>query len=280
MPGLPGRRADLAHLAACLLGADGRPAEAMAELGAAFDAGAWWHRRILTEDDDLAGLGALAGFADLVERSHARASAAAPVRRPPLIHRPAGPARGVLVALHGAGEDADDAATSWQSGVDAGFVLLALDSSQRNTPTYRSWPDPAVGMADIAAALTSLTDADRRLPLIAAGFSAGGRQAIQWALAGRPGRPAGFIAMAPAVGPAQVDPADLTRAVARGVTGTAIIGDEDDDVRDDAVPAIDALSRAGMACRLETVPGLGHAFPADFPHRLAQALPDSLRISR
>ncbi len=272
MPGLPGWRADLAHLAACLLGAAGQPAEALDELRAAFDAGSWWHRRILAEDDDLAGLRDLAGFPDLVERSHARAAAAVSTPRPPLVRRPAGPARGLLVALHGAGEDADDAAAHWGSAVAAGFVLVALDSSQRNTPTYRSWPDPAVGMNDIAAALAVLPAADQRLPLVTAGFSAGGRQAILWSLAGRPGQPAGFIAVAPAIGPAHVDPALLTRAVARGVAGTVILGDEDDDVRDDALAAIHDVQRAGMRCPLDAVPGLGHAFPADFPHRLARSL--------
>jgi hypothetical protein len=62
IPELPGWRADLAHSAACLLSLTGRPAEALAELTAAFDAGAWWHRRILVEDDDprcAAGVGRL-----------------------------------------------------------------------------------------------------------------------------------------------------------------------------------------------------------------------------
>jgi predicted esterase len=268
MPQLPSWRADLAHLAACLLGAAGRPAEALAELRSAFDAGGWWHRRILVDDDDLASLRDLPGFADLVERSHARALAAGTATRPPLIQRPAGAARGVLVALHGAGEDADDAIAAWSAAVAAGFVLLAPDSSQRNTPTYRSWPDPDAGLRDIAAALAALPAGDQGLPLIAGGFSAGGRQAILWTLAGEPGRPAGFVAVAPAIGLAHLDPTHVTAAVARGVTGTVLLGEQDDDVRDDALPAIDGLRRAGLQCALTLLPGLAHAFPTDFPDRL------------
>jgi dienelactone hydrolase len=272
IPRLPSWRADLAHLAACLLGAAGRPAEALAELRSAFDAGAWWHRRILVDDDDLASLRDLPGFADLVERSHARALESGAAPRPPQVRRPAGAARGLLVALHGAGEDADDAVTSWSAAVTAGFVLVAPDSSQRNTPTYRSWPDPATGLRDLAAALAALPAGDQGLPLVAAGFSAGGRQAILWALAGEPGRPAGFIAVAPAIGPAHLDPTQVTAAVARGVTGTVLLGERDDDVRDDALPAIDGLHRAGLRCALDLIPGLGHAFPDDFPVRLHDAL--------
>lgn len=264
-PELPHWRADLAHMAACLLAAAGRPEQALAELRSAFDAGAWWHRRILVDDDDLAPLRDLPGFADLVERSHARATAADAATRPPLVRRPAGAARGLLVALHGAGEDADEAAANWSPAADAGFVVVAPDSSQRNTPTYHSWPDAAAGMRDIAAALAGLPADDRRLPLVAAGFSAGGRQAILWALAGDPGRAAHFVAVAPAIGPDHLDPARVAGAVARGVAGTVVLGERDDDVRDGALAAIDGLRRAGLRCDLDLIPDLDHTFPTNLP---------------
>ncbi|MEE6258837.1 hypothetical protein [Plantactinospora sonchi] len=271
-PGLPGWRSDLAHLAACLLSLAGRPAEALAELRAAYEAGGWWHRRILVDDDDLAPLRALDGFAELVERSHARATAAGQATRPPLLHRPAGPARGLLVALHGAGQDADDAVAQWRAAIDAGYVLMALDSTQRNTPTYRSWPDPEVADRDVAEALDRLPPADRALPLVTAGFSAGGRQAVRWALAAHPGTPVGFLAVAPAIGPDDLDPGWVPGAVARGLRGRVLLGARDDDVRDDALAALDTLRRAGVDCRLDEVPELGHDFPADFARRLPKLL--------
>ncbi|GAA4445843.1 phospholipase [Phytohabitans houttuyneae] len=272
IPHLPARRSDLAHLAACALALGGRPAEALAELRAAYEAGGWWHRRILTEDPDLAALAALPGFDDLVEDAHARATAPAAAGRPPLVHRPTGPARGVLVALHGAGEDADDAVAAWGAAVDAGFVLLAPDSSQRNTPAYRSWPDPTVGLADIAAALAALPHADRDLPQVAAGFSAGARQAILWALAAHPGRPRAFVAVAPAITTDHLDQDQVTAAAARGLSGTAIVGAADDDVRDGALPALEELRRAGVRCAIDVPAGLGHTFPPDFPARLSRTL--------
>lgn len=269
MPDLPTYLADLAHLAACLLASDGRPGEAFAELSAALDAGAWWHRRILVEDDDLADLRAVAGFDVLVEKAHARALAAGDQAGPPVLRRPAGVPKGVLVALHGAGENAGVAATAWALAADAGLLVLAVESTQRNTPTYRSWPDDAVGVRDIEAALATLTDAEQSLPLIAAGFSAGGRQAIRWSLAGRA---AAFVAMAPAIWPEQLDADAVTAAARRGLTGHVLLGEDDDDVRDGAVAATTKLREYGVVCELDIVPGLGHTFPTDFAERLRSSL--------
>lgn len=268
IPELPAWHADLAHLAACLLAVSGHPDEALAELRAAFRAGGWWHRRILVDDDDLASLQELDGFAEFVEDSHARAVRASGDARPPVLRRPAGPPIGVLVALHGAGQDADDAMEQWRGALDAGYVLVALESSQRNTPTYRSWPEAAVGTRDITTAFGTLPPDVRRLPLVVAGFSAGGRQAMRWALAGWPGEPGRFIAVAPAIDPDHIDYAIASAAAQRGLTGHVILGEADDDVRDEALAALEELREAGLASRLDLVPGLGHDFPADFDDRL------------
>ncbi|SDX99605.1 hypothetical protein SAMN05444365_101324 [Micromonospora pattaloongensis] len=272
MPQLPAWRADLAHLAACLLAVSGRPDEALAELRTAFDVGGWWHRRILVDDEDLASVQELDGFAELVEESHARAVRASTEPRPPVLRRPAGPPIGVLVALHGAGQDADDAMQQWQAAVDAGYVLVAIESSQRHTPTYRSWPDPAVGTRDITAAFATLPSDVQRLPLVVAGFSAGARQAMRWALAGWPGEPGRFIAVGPAIGPDHVDHRIAAAAAQRGLTGHVLLGATDDDVREEALAAVDELRSAGVAPQLELVPGLGHAFPIDFDDRLRSML--------
>ncbi|WP_206336212.1 hypothetical protein, partial [Streptomyces torulosus] len=71
-PGLPRRRADLAHLTACLLALTGRPEDALAELRAALGDGAWWSPAILVEDDDLAAVRDLPGFDALLKESTAR----------------------------------------------------------------------------------------------------------------------------------------------------------------------------------------------------------------
>ncbi|MEW2119264.1 alpha/beta hydrolase [Streptomyces sp. NPDC005474] len=157
------------------------------------------------EDDDLAAVRVLDGFAGLLRESTARHASATGVPLPPVVRRPQSAPRGVLVALHGADQNATLAGEQWAAAMDAGFVLVAVDSSQRSTPLYRSWPDTDVAIRDITTALTGLDETDAALPLVAAGFSAGGRVAVLWALSGAAIRPSSFLAVAPALTPEHLD---------------------------------------------------------------------------
>lgn len=259
--GLAPWRSDLAHMAACVLAAAGRPTEALQELQAALTSGAWWHPRLLLEDDDLAPLLELDGFAEVVEIARVRAESDPDVELDPIVTRPAGTPTGVLVALHGAGQDATDATKDWQPALDLGLVVVAVSSSQRNTPTYRSWPDAAIGTRDVKAALTSLSDTDRELPLILAGFSAGGRQALLCALSGEP-RAVGVVALAPAFRVEHLPEGEAA------VNATILLGEEDDDVGPDLEAALERLD----GVQLVRIAGLGHAFPEGFGAYLAPAL--------
>ncbi|MBM7786434.1 alpha/beta hydrolase [Tenggerimyces flavus] len=259
--GLAPWRSDLAHMAACVLAAAGRPTEALQELQAALTSGAWWHPRILLEDDDLAPLAELDGFTELVAEAQVRSESDPDVELDPIVTRPSGTPRGVLLALHGAGQDATDATKSWAPAAELGLVVVAVPSSQRNTPTYRSWPDSAIGTRDVKAALTTLSDADRELPLILAGFSAGGRQAVLCAIEGEP-RAVGVIAMGPAVRVENL-PAGTT-----ALNGTVLLGEEDDDVGPDLEAALARLEGVEVV----RIPGLGHAFPEDFDRYLSPAV--------
>ncbi|GAB2934128.1 alpha/beta hydrolase [Streptomyces heilongjiangensis] len=271
-PGLPLRRADLAHLTACLLALTGRPEDALAELRAALDDGAWWSPAILVEDDDLTAVRDLPGFDALLRESAARHAAAGSVPFPPLVRRPAGSSRGVLVALHGADQDAALAARQWSGAVDAGFVLVAVDSSQRSTPLYRSWPDAGTAVRDVTAALAEVDEADGSLPVLAAGFSAGARAAVLWSLSDAPVRPRGFLAVGPALTPAHLDGEVLARAARRALSGRMLVGERDDHIAPGIFDAHALLTGAGADVILESVPGLGHDFPEDFPRRLPTLL--------
>ncbi|MFF7260988.1 alpha/beta hydrolase [Streptomyces sp. NPDC008159] len=271
-PGLPRRRADLAHLTACLLALTGRPEDALAQLRAALGDGAWWSPAILVEDDDLAAVRDLPGFDALLSESTARHAAANAVPFPPRVRRPEGSLRGVLVALHGADQDAALAARQWAAAVDAGFVLVAVDSSQRSTPLYRSWPDADIAVRDVTAALAGVDEADGSLPLLAAGFSAGARAAVLWALSDAPVRPRGFLAVGPALTPAHLDGERLTRAAQGALSGRILVGERDDDIAPEIFDAHALLTGAGADVTLESVPGLGHDFPEDFPRRLPALL--------
>jgi hypothetical protein len=100
----PDRVADLAHLAACVDTARDDPDAALARLERGLDAGAWWHERILLDDDDLAVLRGNPRFEAVAAESRRRAEQALPrlARRRPVVLPAEGSPTGALVALHGA----------------------------------------------------------------------------------------------------------------------------------------------------------------------------------
>lgn len=97
-----------------------------------------------------------------------------------------GVAHGVVVVLHGAGQRASHAMRDWAVALELGYALVGVESTQLMAPMYRTWPDPDAAERDVRRALEQLPEDLRGLPLIAAGFSAGGRVALNWALTGQP----------------------------------------------------------------------------------------------
>ena len=273
-------RAELAHLKACLLGSLGNHDEALDTLATAHAAGSWWDPRILEQDDDLTGLRGLDPFLRLVESSRVQweQANADPDRSgdrlalpdaAPLGNSRTRDIRGIVVALHGAEEDADDALAAWGSATTDGFAVLAIRSSQRTSPHYRSWPDPKQAAAEIAEALRRLPEPLRSLPLIAAGFSAGGRVALQWALSGNPRPVSGVIVVAPAATAGTLP----SRASDDELVPALIVVGADDDLADDVVAVAEELGSGPPGhFALDVVPGLGHGFPEDFAARLGAAL--------
>ena len=250
--------AELAHLKACVLGAGGDADAALRTLQEASAAGAWWVPEILVDDDDLAGLRGRPEFEALVADSGARV-ADDPV--PPLVDVPDEPV-GVVVALHGAGQTAARARADWAGVLERGYALVCVQSSRRMSPMYRTWPDREDAAADIAAALSVLPSelqAASGLPMIAAGFSAGGRAALDWALTAVPAPVAGVLVLAPAL-------RELPATAAGKLSPATIWIGADDDLSEVVEGAAGKLESFG--CRIERIPGLGHAFPADFDDRL------------
>jgi dienelactone hydrolase len=125
---------------------------------------------------------------------------------------------------------------------------------------YRTWPDPAQARADIARALTELPVELGGLPVLAAGFSAGGRVAVDWALTAQPTPVTGVLAMAPAL--RELPPETRTLSPA-----TIWIGSDDD-----LLEVVDGASDQLPGLTIERIPGLGHTFPPDFGDRLTQVL--------
>ena len=252
--------AELAHLKACVLGAAGNANAALQTLQDASDAGAWWRPSILTDDDDLAALRGQRQFEQLVEVSRDRVT---DDPTPPLVALSAEAPTEVVVALHGAGQRAGHAQQDWSGVLKLGKALVCVESSQRMSPMYRTWPDRDSAAADIARALGQLPAELSGVPMIAAGFSAGGRAALDWALTAQPQPAAGVVVMAPAL-------RELPRSAAGRLSPATVLIGTDDDLLDEVDEAADQLIAFG--CTIQRLPGLGHTFPADFAERLAAIL--------
>lgn len=259
--------AELAYLAACLHGSLGDHDAAVRTLVDATAEDAWWDPDILREDDDLDGARELPEFDVVLEASRHRwhEHTGSDDRSGDVLAEPSAPAHAVLVALHGAEQDADDALTSWKPALRCGIAVHAVQSSQRASPRYRDWRDHARAAAELTAAHETLPDHLRALPVIAAGFSAGGRVALRWAAGGDPYPVAGMIAVAPAVAPEDQPAPDGCRLSPARI----LIGSEDD-LLDGVAPVAEGLREHGFS--IEVVPALGHTFPADFPTRLMTLL--------
>jgi dienelactone hydrolase len=169
----------------------------------------------------------------------------------------------VVVALHGAGQRASHAARDWSAVLDLGYALVCVESSRRMSPMYRTWPDREQAAADIARALAALPAELSAVRTIAAGFSAGGRAALDWALTAHPTAPVGVIAMAPAL-------RELPTTVAKPLSPATILIGTDDALLDVVDSAADQL--AGFGCTIDHIQVLAHTFPADFGVRLSSIL--------
>jgi dienelactone hydrolase len=147
-------------------------------------------------------------------------------------------------------------------------VVLAATSSHRTTPATASWVDESTAARDLRLSLEHLDADTADLPVVAGGFSAGGRAALQWALAADPVPVHGLVLVAPSLLPEQV-PQDVDGPL----RGLALVGG-DDPMGVGMLTRGDALRRAGLV--IEELPDLGHAYPDDFDARLTRALDELL----
>ena len=257
---------DVTHIRACLQALVGRPERALATLEAGLADGQWWHEHLLNGDDDLAAVRELDGFDELVREAQARADAFSSTERAPapIARRPDGAARGLLVALHGGDGRAERVADMFAPATARGFLLLAPWSTSHTTPARASWTDRGRTAADVSQALSTLPESDRELPTVVAGFSAGGRAALLWALHADPVPVAGTVLVAPAIGPDL-----LPDPLPEHLPGLILLGAEDR-IAEDVKTAAKLVEPIGV--RLEVIEGIGHQEPDDFAERLVAEL--------
>jgi predicted esterase len=273
---LPGWRSRTSYWRACLLGALGRPDESLATLRSGVDAGLWWRPDWLTTDHDLEPLWDLPDFAEIVsgsERRQAAANAGRPERPEVHVFRPAGEPRGLLVALHMYGVTADESAPYWRPATEEGLAVAIPESTWIQADGRPCWDDDEAARGDVALAVEEARAAAPRVDdLILAGASQGGMRAMEMTLRGEPMNARAFIGVV--AGLADLDLLEETaRAAARrGVRGWLLTGDRD--AAQQAVELLHAqLRNAGLDCRIDVIPGLGHTFPQDFGVRLRAAVP-------
>jgi predicted esterase len=179
--------------------------------------------------------------------------------------------------VHGAGGTIEGAAAEWQLATELGYAVGVPLSSQRSgsDDDRRGWDDVTLAAHEVADARDRLA---RELELesesaIFAGFSQGGRRVVEWALMGAQPDVRRFIGVASGVDQISFEDVDrqLGSAVRRGIRGAFVVGEEDW-VLESVKPFHEALRAAGIASRLEVVPGVGHDYPPDFRSRLPALL--------
>jgi predicted esterase len=275
---LPGWRSRTTYWRACLVAQLGGPEEALSVLRTGLDEGLWWRPDWLTTDEDLERLWDLPAFAEVVaesERRQQEANAGQPDRPRMLLFPPRGRPRGVLVALHMYGEPAEEAAPRWSSATDHGLAVCVPESTRVQAEGRPCWDDDMAATRDVTLAIEEAVAAHpepREGALVLAGASQGGMRAIELALLGEPVPARAFIGVVAGLADPDLVEGRAWEAAEHGLRGWLITGDRD--AARQAVEVLHAqLSQAGLDCRLDHVPGLGHRFPDDFEERLGAMLP-------
>jgi predicted esterase len=250
--------------------------DAVAVLADGIERGEWWSEGRLRGDPDLAPLQGRADFDAVVDAARRR-QAANPSRPALEVLRSSAQPRGLVIALHGAGGTIESAATHWQHATELGYAVGIPLSSQRSASDddRRSWDDAELAAHEVADARDRLA---RQLELdsqsaIFAGFSQGARRVVEWALMGAPLDVRRFICVGPGLDQVRLEDVDpqLRSAVRRGVRAAFVVGDEDW-VLEPVRRFHEAMRAAGIASRLDVVPGVGHDYPPDFGSRLPALL--------
>ena len=220
------------------LGRQGRAAEALAELRAGLDEGAWYNPEALVREPDLAAVRPeLAPILhECEERRRRRRAAARPLC---LVLSPSGALwdQQTLLLLHGRGDSARSFAERWRPLVDEGWTLVVPQSSQPWDSASWCWDDTDAARQEIRAHLEDCRTKRGLDParMVLAGVFQGGRLAVE--LAAEAGMP--WLCVDPEF-PRDYDFAPLT-AVPGSVRGLLLLSSPQR-----SVPGVEALSFPGF----------------------------------
>ena len=170
----------------------------------------------------------------------------------------------LLLVLHGATGNASLELERWQSATKLGWIVAAGQSSQPATEDGFCWDPPRERVAQDLRLIAA------RLPphgrIVVAGFSQGAWIALNLGLQADIVVSGSVVMIAPFAGPDSNLPAAWRR-----LRVSILIG-EDDAYRKRVELLGQELTKRDHHVSLEVVPGLGHAYPADFVGRLPNLL--------
>ena len=164
------------------MGREGRAAEALAELRAGLDAGAWYNPEALVTEPDLAAI--RPGLPPILHACEERRRQCRAAARPQcLVLSPSGALwdQQTLFLLHGRGETARGFTNLWRPLVDEGWTLVVPQSSQPLDSARWCWDDLDAARREVMAHLEDCRTKRGLDParIVVAGEGQGGRLAAE-----------------------------------------------------------------------------------------------------
>lgn len=240
--------------------------------------GYWSDPDQLAGDDDLQNLhdnprfrAVLKRYTELAEESRKNSRSELKITDPKEgTHTPDLPVP-LVFALHGNNQSATDSSDDWNFMSEKGWMVASPQSSQISMPGAYVWNDLSVAVPEVRKHFDSITGKYNVDPekTIIAGFSKGGALAAKICLEQvLPVRR--LVLMGPYLGDLHGIDGMVDAFSHGGGKVLILVGENDSDCINGAKGLHNMLKDSGVDSRLDIVPGLGHAYPEDFPDRIMQ----------
>ncbi|OGO25859.1 MAG: hypothetical protein A2W33_08390 [Chloroflexi bacterium RBG_16_52_11] len=270
----------------------GRSAESLQILSHSLENGFWYGETLLRKSPYLQPLQGGAEFECLVEQNQQLQTNDQERMYPLLIVRPDGACQDdenpcpVLLALHANGSTAQASMDFWKQAAIHGWLVAVPQSSQAMWKDAYVWDDLEITQREIERHMLFISNHYAVDParIVIAGHDIGGEVAIWLALSGTI-EVSGFIALGPG-GPNLAEPDHswdevVQGAAGRPLRGCLVYGDADPSISIQGIKTLASmLQGAGLACKLERMPGVGHDFHPSYAAALLSSLEFIHGISR
>lgn len=261
----------------------GDTSQALSLLHEVVDEGYWYGEVLLRKSPSLKPLQGLEEFERLVELNNEKRAENQSSIYPLITIRPEGECQSgslacpLLIGLHGNGSMAQASVDFWRSAANAGWLVGVPQSSQAMWKDAYIWDDLEISKREIRQDYEKLIDqyAVDRDRVVLAGHSMGGEVAIWLALSGAVAV-SGFIAVGPG-GPFMDETVNWQEIIEQNreqaLRGYIIAGEKDTSISHTNIQVlVDMLNSAGIECKLEVLPGVGHEFAPEFEPAILRGL--------